>query len=101
MAKTVKKLLTKDYLESNAFISRFKSLEEASKEFTSLKADIKNSLFEIVGHKVENDFISMMVTEPTVAATLDQAKLKEEYPEIYKACLINQSKDGSLRITKK
>ena len=49
----------------------------------------------------ENDLVKITYTEPTTRTSVDSAKLKKNYPDIYTECCKTSDVKGSVRITVK
>ena len=75
-----------------------KELEELDKE---MRRQLEKAMDAFEIKSFENDLIKITYVEPTVRTSVDSAKLKKKYPEIFNECSKNSEVKGSVRITVK
>lgn len=77
-------------------------LQKKQQELTSkneeLKEQIKKAMEENEVKKYENDFISITYVAPTTRNTVDSAKLKAQFEDVYNQCLKTSNVKSSVRI---
>lgn len=80
-------------------------LQNKQKELTiknqELKEQIKTAMEENGTKKFENDYIAITYVAPTTRNTVDSAKLKEEFTDVYNQCLKTSDVKSSVRIKTK
>lgn len=93
--------------ESNtlAVIQAIKDISLKKKELEDQDKKMRDELeaaMEMYGVKsFENDIIKITYTEPTTRISVDSAKLKKNYPDVYAECSKSSDVKGSVRITVK
>ena len=75
-----------------------KALEEQDKE---MRKQLEKAMDQFEIKSFENDLIKITYVAPTVKTSVDSAKLKKKYPEIFNECSKNSEVKGSVRITVK
>lgn len=99
--------ITKELLVSPQFSAQYSQLLDMSSKIDgalkALKSKILDCLCNVYIEEGEptvssDDFIFTYVSA-TSAVTVDSAKLKKDFPDIYKQCLKTSAKSASLRIT--
>src|SRR5574344_956568 len=77
-------------------------LQKKQQELTSkneeIKEQIKKAMEEKDIKKFENDYIAITYVAPTTRNTVDSAKLKEEFTDVYNQCLKTSDVKASVRI---
>lgn len=77
-------------------------LQNKQQELTSkneeIKEQIKKAMEENEVKKYENDFISITYVAPTTRNTVDSAKLKAQFEDVYNQCLKTSNVKSSVRI---
>lgn len=71
---------------------------EITSKNKELKEQIKNAMEENEVKKYENDFISITYVAPTTRNTVDSAKLKAQFEDVYNQCLKVSNVKSSIRI---
>ena len=93
--------------ESNTLtvIQAIKDISLKKKELEDQDKKMRDELeaaMEMYGVKsFENDIIKITYTEPTTRISVDSAKLKKNYPDVYAECSKSSDVKGSVRITVK
>jgi predicted phage-related endonuclease len=77
-------------------------LQNKQQELTSkneeIKEQIKKAMEEKDIKKFENDYIAITYVAPTTRNTVDSAKLKEKFADVYNQCLKTSDVKSSVRI---
>lgn len=101
--------ITKDLVETSDFGHQYALLKEAIDYLTGLKKEIDSHVGEVIAPlymedgttTISNDKYSFTYCAPTTSLTVDTAKLKKEFPDVYKQCVKTTSRNASLRVTEK
>lgn len=72
-----------------------KQLEEKENQ---LKADLQAAMERFNVVKFENELIKAVYVAPTIATSIDSAKVKKEYPEIYAKCTKTSSRKAYVKL---
>lgn len=75
-----------------------KELDEMNKK---MREQLEAAMEQYNIKSFENDLVKITYTEPTTRASVDSAKLKKNYPDIYTECSKVTEVKGSVRITVK
>ena len=102
-------VLTREMIESPEFAASYEqvlALADAIKAVTDkIKENISNivtATYEEDGTQpISNDKYNFTYVAPTIATSVDSAKLKKDFPDVYKECLKTSSKKASLRVTER
>lgn len=78
--------------------SKKKELEDQDKE---MRKQLEFAMDQYGVKSFENDLIKITYVEPTTRTSVDSAKLKKKYPDIYDECSKTSNVKGSVRITVK
>lgn len=78
--------------------SKKKELEDQDKK---MREQLEVAMEQYNIKSFENDLVKITYTEPTTRASVDSAKLKKNYPDIYLECYKVTNVKGSVRITVK
>ncbi len=103
------KPITKEIIESDDFAEKYASLKEILDNLTAIKKTIEEKIGEVVvplyaedgTTTVGNSKYNFTYVAPTTSLTVDSAKLKKEFPDVYKQCVKTSQRKASLRITEK
>lgn len=99
--------ITQELIESGKLTPAYEQLQKVIKELGDLKKDIDGKIRGVIQTMYENDGTTTLTdgqnkytyVAPTTSLTVDTAKLKKEYPEVYKACVKTSDRAASLRVT--
>ena len=75
-----------------------KAIEEQEKQ---MKATLFEAMQKFGITKFESDILNLTCVQPTTATSVDSAKLKKKYPDIFKECSKTSAKAGYVKITLK
>lgn len=75
-----------------------KELDDQDKE---MRKQLESAMEQFGIKSFENDLMKITYVEPTTKTTVDSAKLKKNYPDIYTECSKVSDVKGSVRITVK
>ena len=75
-----------------------KELDEMNKK---MREQLEAAMEQYNIKSFENDLVKITYTEPTTRSSVDSAKLKKNYPDIYTECSKVSEVKGSVRITVK
>lgn len=75
-----------------------KSIEEQEKQ---MKAVLLQAMEKYGVKKFESDVLNLTYVAPTTSTTVDSAKLKKKFPDVYAECSKASSKAGYVKITLK
>ena len=75
-----------------------KALEEQEK---TMKAALYEAMEKFGIKKFESDILNLTMVAPTTAVSVDSAKLKKKFPEVYAECSKTTAKSGYVKITLK
>ena len=112
-AKTVTALknidITKDLVESDNFAAQYEALKVTLDQLDAIKKDIDSKIVDIVAKMynkdgtttVSNGKYNYTYCAATTNLGVDSAKLKEQFPDVYKQCTKVSSRKASLRVTEK
>ena len=75
-----------------------KKQQELVSKNEELKEQIKKAMEDKDIKKFENDYIAITYVAPTTRNTVDSAKLKEEFTDVYNQCLKTSDVKASVRI---
>lgn len=75
-----------------------KAIEEQEKQ---MKAALLEAMTKYGIKKFESDVLNLTLVEPTTATSVDSAKLKKKFPDVYAACSKTSAKAGYVKITLK
>lgn len=78
--------------------SKKKELEDQDKK---MREQLEAAMEQYNIKSFENDLVKITYTEPTTRTSVDSAKLKKNYPDIYTECSKISDVKGSVRITVK
>ena len=78
-----------------AVVAQKKAAEEQEKR---LKDALKEAMEAYGVKSVDNDILKITYIAPTVAVSVDTAKLKKKYPEIAEECSKSASKAGYIKV---
>ena len=78
--------------------SKKKELEDQDKK---MREQLEAAMEQFDIKSFENDLVKITYTEPTTRISVDSAKLKKNYPDIYTECCKTSDVKGSVRITVK
>lgn len=84
--------------EIAAINSQKKMLEEQEKK---VRMTLEAAMDQYGIKSFDNDILKVTYVAPTTKTSVDSAKLKKEYPEIFKKCSKTSDVKGSVRITVK
>ena len=101
--------VTKELVESANFSEDYLALKAAIKMLSDLKSDLDSKISSVIVPMYENDGTTTVSSEklnftycaPTTSLTVDSAKLKKDFPDVYKQCVKTQNRNASLRVTEK
>ena len=101
--------VTKALVESSDFATQYGALKEAIEALTALKKELDGKVGEVLAPMYAEDGTTTISNEkynftycaPTTSLTVDTAKLKKEFPDVYKQCVKTTSRSASLRVTEK
>ncbi len=101
--------VTKELIESGDFTPAYEQLKAAIDELTELKKSLDGKIRDTIAPLYENDGTTTLsdnvcnytLVAATTSLSVDTAKLKREFPDIYKACVKTSQRAASLRVTKK
>ena len=75
-----------------------KVIEEQEKE---MKAVLLEAMTKYGIKKFESEVVNLTLVEPTTATSVDSAKLKKNFPDVYAACTKTSAKAGYVKIALK
>lgn len=75
-----------------------KAIEEQEKE---MKAALLEAMTKYGIKKFESDVLNLTLVEPTTATSVDSARLKKKYPDVYADCTKISAKAGYVKIALK
>lgn len=75
-----------------------KAIEEQEK---AMKAALYEAMEKYGVKKFESDVLNLTMVYPTTSTSVDSAKLKKKYPEIFAECSKTTTKSGYVKITLK
>ena len=75
-----------------------KELDEVNKK---MREQLEAAMKQYNIKSFENDLVKITYTEPTTRISVDSAKLKKNFPDIYTECCKTSDVKGSVRITVK
>lgn len=75
-----------------------KKQQELVSKNEELKEQIKKAMEDKDIKKFENDYIAITYVAPTIRTTVDSAKLKEQFVDVYNQCLKTSDVKSSVRI---
>lgn len=78
--------------------SKKKELDEQDKE---MRKQLESAMEQYGVKSFENKLVKITYVDPTTKTTVDSAKLKKNYPDIYTECSKVSNVKGSVRITVK
>ena len=78
--------------------SKKKELEEQDKK---MREQLEAAMEQYNIKSFENDLVKITYTEPSKRISVDSAKLKKNYPDVYDECSKTSDVKGSVRITVK
>lgn len=101
--------VTRELVESNDFGAQYAALKEAIDALTAAKKAIDGKVSEVIAPLYEEDGTTTISNEKynftycaaTTSLTVDSAKLKKEFPDVYKQCVKTSQRAASLRVTEK
>ena len=101
--------VTRALVESSDFAAQYGALKEAIEALTALKKELDGKVGEVLAPMYAEDGTTTISNEkynftycaPTTSLTVDTAKLKKEFPDVYKQCVKTTSRSASLRVTEK
>lgn len=92
--------------EPEEFYKKYKKYKKAEEEFKNLYEPFKEKLIELYGDKNNNLPSSIVIggtkltyVSPSIRATIDSKKLKEEEPEIAKKFTKNTPVSATIKLT--
>lgn len=78
--------------------SKKKELDEQDKE---MRMQLEKAMDQFGVKSFENDLVKITYVEPTTRTSVDSAKLKKKYPDVYAECSKVSEVKGSVRIAVK
>lgn len=101
--------ITTELVKTEDFAAKYEILTAAIEQLTAVKKAIDGNIKDLIGEqyekdgtsKIENNKFNFSYVAPTVRLTVDSAKLKSEYPDVYNSCIKSGSVAASLKVTKK
>lgn len=101
--------ITKDLLETSDFSEHYLALKKTIDDLEKVKKDIDSKISQVIiplnaldgTVSISSDKLNFTYCAPTTSMAVDSAKLKKDFPEVYKQCLKTTEKKGSLRITER
>ena len=101
--------VTRELIESSDFGTQYAALKEAIDALTAAKKSIDSKVSDIIAPlyaedgttTISNDKYNFTYCAATTSLTVDSAKLKKEFPDIYKQCVKTSPRAASLRATEK
>lgn len=101
--------ITPAVLEGNDFSEDYLALKAAIEYLNSVKKDLDAKIAAVVGPMYEADGTTTISSNKlnftycaaTTSLTVDSAKLKKDFPDVYKQCVKTQNRNASLRVTEK
>lgn len=78
--------------------SKKKELDEQDKE---MRKQLEKAMDQFAIKSFENDLVKITYVEPTTRTSVDSAKLKKKFPDVYAECSKVSEVKGSVRITVK
>ena len=112
-AKTITALekieVTKALVESDDFAAQYEALKVTLDQLDSLKKNIDSKIADIIAQMynkdgtttVSNGKYNYTYCSATSSLGVDSAKLKEQFPDVYKQCTKISTRKASLRVTEK
>lgn len=102
-------VVTPELIESGALTATYEDLKKIAELATELKKGLDAKIKEAITPLYENDGTTTLtdgkyrytLVAATTSLNVDSAKLKKEYPDVYKACVKTVNKSASLRVTEK
>lgn len=100
-------VVTPELIESGALTATYEDLEKIVELANELEKGLKAKIKEAITPLYEKDGTTTLtdgkhkftLVAATTALSVDSAKLKKEYPDVYKACVKTVNKSASLRVT--
>ena len=101
--------LTQALVESADFGEKYAALKEMIDTLAAIKKAIDAKVGELIvplynadgTSTISNAKYNFTYVAPTTSLTVDSAKLKKEFPDVYKQCVKTQNRSASLRVTEK
>ena len=101
--------ITKELVESEDFASEYEALKAAIDVLTNAKKAIEGKIKDIIEPLYEEDGTSTLVNpkynftyvSATTRLTVDSAKLKKDFPDVYKQCVKTSVAAASMRVTER
>lgn len=101
--------VTQALIESNDFADQYLALKAAIDYLTNVKKNLDSKISSVISPLYEadgtttvcNDKLNFTYCAATTSLTVDSAKLKKDFPDIYKQCVKTQQRNASLRVTEK
>ena len=101
--------VTKELVESTDFSENYLALKAAIKMLSDLKSDLDSKIGEVIVPMYQEDGTVTISSEklnftycaPTTSLTVDSAKLKKDFTDVYRQCVKTQNRSASIRVTEK
>lgn len=101
--------VTRALMESNDFADQYLALKAAIDYLTGVKKGLDSKISAVITPLYEadgtttvcNDKLNFTYCAPTTSMAVDSAKLKKEFPDVYRRCVKTQQRNASLRVTEK
>ncbi len=101
--------VTRELIESGKLTPAYEQLKAAIDELSNLKKVLDGKIRDTITPLYENDGTTTLTDDvynytlvaATTSLTVDTAKLKKEFPDVYKQCVKTSQRAASLRVTKK
>ena len=101
--------VTRELIESGQLGPAYESLKSIIKSLDDVKKGLEQKIKDTITPLYEEDGTATLeddkykytLVAATTSLNVDTAKLKTEYPDVYKACVKTVNKAASLRVTEK
>ena len=101
--------LTKEVVESEDFAAKYGDLKEIIAILSDVKKTLEDKVKDVIEPMYAMDGTNSIVNKkynfsyvaPTVRVTVDSAKLKKDFPDVYKECIKTSSVAATMRVTER
>lgn len=101
--------VTKELLRANDFSEQYLALKRTIDQLKAVKESIDAKISDVIfplnaedgTTTISSDKLNFTYCAPTVSMSVDGAKLKKEFPDVYKQCIKTSQRKASLRITER
>ena len=101
--------ITKAVVESDDFSAQYAALKDLMSKLDGVKKKLDGKIKEVAQDVFQKEGITTIRSNkynftycaPSTSLSVDSAKLKKEYPDVYTACAKVTNRESSLRVTER